>query len=54
MVEITRTERVGEDGVLRLEVGGLTPGRSVQVVVIEVEEEVSPTADSNPNVEDFA
>ena len=53
MVEITRAETVGEDGVLRLEVPGLTPGRRVQVAVLEIEEE-SATADSNPDVEDFA
>ena len=54
MVEITRTETVGEDGVLRLELTGLTPGRRVQVAVLDVEDEAGETADSNPDVEDFA
>lgn len=33
MVEIVRTETVGEDGVLHVEMEGLEPGTSVQVIV---------------------
>ncbi len=54
MIEITRTERVGEDGVLRLVVEGLTPGLRVQVMIVDPDEEEFETADSNPSVDDFA
>lgn len=53
MVEITLTETVDEDGVLRLEVSGLQAGRRMQVTLLGVEEGPG-TADSTPDVEDFA